>query len=87
MPLTYTTIRKLGKGLSKRRMKTLSSHAWVTQTHAVPFLEKKDNLFFRNTIEIRVTVRDLKLLFVRWIPSCLTGHLQLYTLTDMMLIK
>lgn len=76
MHFTYPIIRKFGKRLGIMLTKILSPHAWITQTHVDPCLEKTDNLFFRDTIEIRVIVRDLNLLVVRGIPSGLTGHLQ-----------
>jgi len=41
-----------------------------------PVFAKRENLIFGDTIEIRVIVRDLKLLAVRGIPSGLSGHLQ-----------
>ena len=86
IPFTYPVIRKFSKGLDKMPTKILSSHAWITQTHVDPCMEKRENLIFRDTVQIRVIVKDLKLLAVREIPSGLTGHLQHWTRAFMMLI-
>jgi len=76
MFFTYPVIRTFGKELGKMLKKKLSPHAWITQTHLDPCLEKRENLMLGDTIEIRVIVTDLKLLAVRGIPSVLSGHLQ-----------
>jgi len=50
MFFTYPVIRKFGKELDKMRTKIFSPHAWITQTHLDPCLEKRDNLMFGDNL-------------------------------------